>query len=196
MYICHQCCWLLKAPHWSLRFQKLYPNDPNKESLLLSGIVQTTAITVSWSGSIYMASRLFFHNLCASLSSLIFCHVLTSSHSYDLTIKVIVNYTLFQTNPLCSCTVHYKKQNVTFENRHSCNFGRHIILIRVMLVMECIPGTLGMMQEYTMNETPVHDRTPCTHTHSPLSHLILTSPSAGMFLGAGRKPCRHRENRP
>lgn len=59
-----------------------------------------------------------------------------------------------------------------------------------MLELEPIPGTLDMMQEWTLDGTRVHHRAPCsltfTHSFTPRGNLV-TDPPTGMLLGGGKK---------
>lgn len=44
-------------------------------------------------------------------------------------------------------------------------------LVRVMVNLKPILGTLDVRQEYTLNEIPVHQRAPCVNTFTPRSNF-------------------------
>lgn len=50
--------------------------------------------------------------------------------------------------------------------------------------LEPVPGTQGVMQEYTLDGIPVHYREPCTHSHT---HLGYHSTYWHVFWGGERK---------
>lgn len=70
---------------------------------------------------------------------------------------------MHQSHPGKLCA--YLNRFLTFSNR--------FILIRVTMDPEPIPGTLGVSQEYTLDEMPVHYRAP-QHTHT-LTHSFIHS---------------------
>lgn len=47
---------------------------------------------------------------------------------------------------------------------HLFIFSNHVILLRITMYLESIPGTLDVRREYTSDQTPVNHRSPSTHT--------------------------------
>lgn len=76
---------------------------------------------------------------------------------------------------------------LTFTRRNdSFIFNKHFILVRVMVDLNPVPGTLCAMKEYTPGGIPAHFRVQCTHTHR-LNHTSgqfrVTNPVAIFVRG-------------
>lgn len=49
---------------------------------------------------------------------------------------------------------------------HVFSFSKRLILVRVIVDLELIPGTLTTGRVYSPNGMPVHNKVPCTHTYA------------------------------
>lgn len=85
-----------------------------------------------------------------------------------------------QPNPTATPTLHTHMPMQTFI------FTNHFILVRIVVDLESIPGTLDTKQEYILDGKSFHQKAPLKHTFTHTDKNITNIPTS-LFLGGGKK---------